>query len=401
MSSLIRKCPDCGATVWPRMKFCGQCGHKMEAADVSEGEDIPPVMRDELLDELNHPGKKASGLIPDLESRTPAKSFLIGAIAGAAVLVLAVAIFLIAQTNRPVARKEQTAAAETADTVHVITTGESAAPKETPVEETEPPETPAPTETSEPSGEISREPEGPDLVYVIPAGLNLRAGPGTEYDIVDAVEEGTALERIGTEDDWTRILYDGIECYVLSSLVTDGSPDDEDDATPATATPEPAETTNTPDARPEDDDDDPRGIVVAISGANVRTGPGTEYNVIDTVDAGKEMRTTGSTDGWSRVEYDGRTGYISDSLLDIIRPAQTAGGRGTAQEPTPAPEESFWISITGKVNVRTGPGTRYDILGAVEYGDWLQAFGQEGSWYVVSYDGQRGYIPTDMAQRDD
>ncbi len=402
-----RKCPECGARVWANMKYCGQCGHKME--DASETEEVRRVIRDELVDEINRQEKKIpeetvrwsakeardADADADAEAdeeaedtgsgRTLGKSFLIGAIAAAAVIVVVLAIILIARTNRPVSRPEEQ---EGIEAVHVISAGGPTATPE--------PEEEAPKESSSPLAKTSvtptpvPAPEDGELVYVIPTGMNLRAGPGTEYDIVDSVEKGTALRRIGTEEDWSRVMYNGRECYVLSALVTTEAPDETPEPTwEPTEEPEPTERTGVPAGR----QDDTRGLVITNHGANVRSGPGTEYEVIDSVLEGEELRTTGAVDGWYRVEYGSTTGYISETLLDVIREPEIF------QEKEPEQEETFWIEIQGKANIRTGPGTQYDILGAVEEGDYLEATGQEGSWYIIRFNGQTGYVSANLAER--
>lgn len=45
-----------------------------------------------------------------------------------------------------------------------------------------------------------------------------------------------------------------------------------------------------------------------------------------------------------------------------------------------------------EVNVRTGPGVQFNSIGII---DWRQEFpllGEEGTWYIIDYNGQRGYI---------
>ncbi|MBZ0304994.1 MAG: SH3 domain-containing protein, partial [Anaerolineae bacterium] len=45
-----------------------------------------------------------------------------------------------------------------------------------------------------------------------------------------------------------------------------------------------------------------------------------------------------------------------------------------------------------EVNVRSGPGVTYNQIGRI---DWQQTFPLlevQGEWYVINYNGQRGYI---------
>lgn len=45
-----------------------------------------------------------------------------------------------------------------------------------------------------------------------------------------------------------------------------------------------------------------------------------------------------------------------------------------------------------EVNVRSGPGTSYNILGVVDWRDTLPLLGESGDWYIVDYNGQQGYV---------
>jgi hypothetical protein len=54
----------------------------------------------------------------------------------------------------------------------------------------------------------------------------------------------------------------------------------------------------------------------AISGANVRSGPGTAYHVVDTLDAGQNVTVTECAEnGWCMINHSGADGWVSASLL--------------------------------------------------------------------------------------
>ena len=53
------------------------------------------------------------------------------------------------------------------------------------------------------------------------------------------------------------------------------------------------------------------------------------------------------------------------------------------------------INIDIGVNVRSGPGTDYDIIGGISYGSSVTITGQSGNWYIINYNGRTGYISAD------
>ena len=104
----------------------------------------------------------------------------------------------------------------TADSFTTEATGDTAVP---PAEEqpAEPEPTPEPTPVPTFDG-LSVQPttyynEGEQPSYTTPgdSGMNLRAGPGTDYDKVTSVPAGTGVTALGTNEDgsWVVVNYDG------------------------------------------------------------------------------------------------------------------------------------------------------------------------------------------------
>ena len=104
----------------------------------------------------------------------------------------------------------------TADSFTAEATGDTAEP---PAEEqpAEPAPTPEPTPVPTFDG-LSVQPttyynEGEQPSYTPPgdSGMNLRAGPGTDYDKVTSVPAGTGVTALGTNEDgsWVVVNYDG------------------------------------------------------------------------------------------------------------------------------------------------------------------------------------------------
>lgn len=61
------------------------------------------------------------------------------------------------------------------------------------------------------------------------------------------------------------------------------------------------------------------------SGLNLRSGPGTEYAVIDTMPAGARVDVGGCTGGWCQVSFNGEQGYASRAYLDLQTAAVEPG----------------------------------------------------------------------------
>jgi len=85
-----------------------------------------------------------------------------------------------------------------------------------------------------------------------------------------------------------------------------------------------------------------------IQSLNMRKGPGTEHSVLTSIPAAEELKVTAlASNGWSKVSYGGKTGYVSSKYLSetiISKPAPApvpaptpAPAPTTAPAPTPAP----------------------------------------------------------------
>ena len=93
---------------------------------------------------------------------------------------------------------------------------------------------------------------------------------------------------------------------------------------------------------------------------NVRKGPGTQYEVIRQLANGNEVDVIEAyTNGWSKINIVGQTGYVNAHYLNIT-------DREEAAQPVPQPEElgiSYKVgqvyTLTVNLNVRIGPGTSH------------------------------------------
>ena len=69
----------------------------------------------------------------------------------------------------------------------------------------------------------------------------------------------------------------------------------------------------------------------AETSLNVRSGPGTQYEIVGSIPAGSTVDVQGCTGSWCRVSFAGGTGFASRSYLAM------AGGGGAAVAVAPAP----------------------------------------------------------------
>lgn len=141
--------------------------------------------------------------------------------------------------------------------------------------------------------------------------VNVRAGADTSSDKLGTVDPGTVVTRTGVEGDWSKIDYNGTTGYIKNEYLTydlSGAAADAGNETDAN--------TDT-DNGEEDAISIPEGTVVMLQDSvNVRSGMSEEADRIGTAYAGEKVTVVMSyAEGWTKVKWNGETGYIKTSLL--------------------------------------------------------------------------------------
>ncbi len=188
-------------------------------------------------------------------------------------------------------------------------------------------------------------------------GVNVRSGPGTSYAVIGSAKKGAVYTVTGQSGSWYKIDYSGKTGYISATYLS----------VSGTANPPATQTGK---------------VVNCTTSVNVRSGPGTGYAIMGSAKKGATYTVTGQSGSWYKIDYNGKTGYISATYLSVS---------GTTNPP-PAVRTGTVVNCTTSVNVRSGAGTSYAILGSAKKGATYTVTGQSGSWYKIDYNGKTGYI---------
>ena len=131
-------------------------------------------------------------------------------------------------------------------------------------------------------------------------------------------------------------------------------------------------------------------VTVTVDSLNVRASPSLQGDIVGKLTGGTKVTPVGKSDdgAWWKISYNGTDAYI------YAQYAVAGGSYDTAAAPTTS-SGSGTVSVTSDyLNVRSGPGTSYDILGQLSGGQSVQTAGQstDGAWWKISYNGQDAYI---------
>lgn len=116
--------------------------------------------------------------------------------------------------------------------------------------------------------------------------------------------------------------------------------------------------------------------IIAGSVVNLREEPNTSANVLDKLPEGTEVKVLSSSDGWHKVIYNGKTGWVCGDYLSI-KEARLGTGTVTAEV----------------LNVRSKPDKSSDAIAKLNKGNRVIAISRSGDWYKIkTSDGTVGWV---------
>lgn len=133
------------------------------------------------------------------------------------------------------------------------------------------------------------------------------------------------------------------------------------------------------------------GIVAAqaaqsTAALNVRSGPGTNYRIVDALYEGETVDVERCQSGWCRVSHNGPDGWVSARYLT------DRGAGGGQQNSASNAGVSGNASATAALNVRSGPGTGYRAVDVLDRGERVQVERCQSGWCRISHSGPDGWV---------
>lgn len=124
------------------------------------------------------------------------------------------------------------------------------------------------------------------------------------------------------------------------------------------------------------------GIVEARGGLRLREKPSTSADVITVAQKGDTVVVIRQVDDWYLVNYNLHIGYMHGDYLTVKTRENVELGTGSVD--------------ASLVNLRNGPSTSTSMLEQLKAGEEVEIFGFNSGWYKVRYEGQIGYIRSDL-----
>ena len=197
-------------------------------------------------------------------------------------------------------------------------------------------------------------------IRITTARVHFRTGAGTNYSSMGVLDTGVKVSYISESGNWTKVQYNSKTGYICSDYLKKES---------STST-----TTNTM-------------YVTASAGLNLRKGPSTSYAVIKTLSKGTEVTVVSSSNGWSKVNVGGVSGYVSSDYLSSTKPST---GSSSSNESTSNTTSTMYT--TERLNLRKGAGTSYSVITTLDKGIAVTVHSSSNGWSKVSVNGMTGYV---------
>ena len=120
--------------------------------------------------------------------------------------------------------------------------------------------------------------------------------------------------------------------------------------------------------------------VTTTTTVNVRSSDSEQADKLGKVAGGTKLQVLEQrANGWTKVDYEGKEGYIKTEFLQLAESASGAETIGT-------------VTATTNINVRASASETADRLGVLSGGDSAELVGTEGDWSKIRYNGQIGYV---------
>ena len=192
--------------------------------------------------------------------------------------------------------------------------------------------------------------------------LNVRSGAGTSYSVLGSLSNGAKVEIVETSGTWYKIKYGSGYGYVSKDYITVSSSNN------TTTSPGTNTTSKT-------------GVVNVTSSLNVRSGAGTNYSSIGSLNKNAIVEVVDTVNSWYKIKYGSGYGYVSKDYI-ILKDRSMAEAK-VIKEGT---------VVTVALKVRENSTYDSNVIGTIPMGEKVSILEDNGEWSKISYNDNYGHI---------
>ena len=160
---------------------------------------------------------------------------------------------------------------------------------------------------------------GKKVEYNTTANLNLRTGSSTKNKVLLTIPKGKAVSHVSSKGSWTQVKYGSKTGWVATKYLkkkasTAPKPKPVTPSKPKPPAPKPPVTTPVKPSTPVK-----TKPYQTTENLNMRTGASTKNPVILTIPKGETVALSTEANGWAKVTYKGKTGFVSKTYLTEVK----------------------------------------------------------------------------------
>jgi cell wall-associated NlpC family hydrolase len=216
-------------------------------------------------------------------------------------------------------------------------------------------------------------------------GLRVRQTSSLSSTIEGHLSKNTKIEILGKEGQFYKIAYKGKTGYVHSSYIN---------VVKSITVSRSADIVQAPVLEKQG--------VITVDYLNVRAGSGISYAVNGVITRGTKVTVYEKTNGFYKINYKGRTSYISEAYVKITEGNSTIRNIvsrnstspitiSTISTPQVKAAGSGTVAATS-LNVRKTSSMGDNIMGEVYSPNKVSIYGAEGEFYKIKYADKWGYV---------
>lgn len=204
-----------------------------------------------------------------------------------------------------------------------------------------------------------------EFVTITEEDINIREGPGLEFEVVGKGDEGDTYSLLKEEGDWFQIeLNSGKKGWVANWLVSklSGKKSDSNSAKTLTGT-------------------------ISADSLKVRSGPGKKFDSIGSLKKGDWVTILAEENGWMKISFLNQTAWVSKEYVVTVETNDSAqksrkkltGVIGTVKAST--------------IKVRSSYSLNAKVVGSVSIGESFEILEERNNWVKIEWKkGKNGWV---------
>ncbi|WP_133174967.1 SH3 domain-containing protein, partial [Heyndrickxia sporothermodurans] len=217
---------------------------------------------------------------------------------------------------------------------------------------------------------------------------NVRSKPSTNASIIMKLVKGTNVTVLSESKGWSKIQANGKTGYVSSKYLAVNTRKPSSVSKPTTNPPKKPSSAKTVTKYVEVD---------AGSSLNMRNKAATNGTIIAKLAKGAKVTVLSESNGWSKIQANGKTGYVSSKYLAVNTRKPSSISKPTTnppKKPSSAKTVTKYVEVDAgsSLNMRNKAATNGTIIAKLAKGAKVTVLSESNGWSKIQANGKTGYV---------